>query len=52
MCPSGPALMQEMRARVLELASRRETLVELSWDPPWDPRTDASPEAQAEVGLW
>jgi len=26
--------------------------VELEWNPPWDPRTEASDEVKAMLGIW
>jgi metal-sulfur cluster biosynthetic enzyme len=30
----------------------QESEVELVWNPPWDPRKEASDDVKAELGIW
>jgi len=51
MCPIAPYLMELVRVAALQASGLREATVELVWDPPWDPRTMATEDAQADLGL-
>lgn len=51
-CPYGPQLLAETERRASEAASGLPTRIELVWDPPWDPFTDASDDALAVLGIW
>lgn len=51
-CPEGPAIVQEVEQTVRFLPGVKEAAVELVWNPPWDPRTEASDEVKALLGIW
>ncbi|MGC8915966.1 MAG: metal-sulfur cluster assembly factor [Thermoanaerobaculum sp.] len=51
-CPEGPAIVQEVEQTVRFLPGVTEAAVELVWNPPWDPRTEASDEVKAMLGIW
>lgn len=51
-CPYGPVLLQEVEETVRALPGVKEASVQLEWDPPWDPRTEASEEVKAMLGIW
>jgi metal-sulfur cluster biosynthetic enzyme len=51
-CPMGPELLAAVKGRVLELPGVQRVDVELVWSPPWYPRTDASDEVKAMLGIW
>lgn len=51
-CPEAPRILEEVRATVAALPDVTSAAVDLVWSPPWDPRTDASEEVQAELGIW
>lgn len=51
-CPEGPAIVQEVEQTVRFLPGVKEAAVELVWSPPWDPRTEASDEVKAMLGIW
>ncbi|MCS7183071.1 MAG: metal-sulfur cluster assembly factor [Thermoanaerobaculum sp.] len=51
-CPEGPAIVQEVEHTVRSLPGVKEAAVELVWNPPWDPRTEASDEVKAMLGIW
>ncbi len=51
-CPEGPMIVEQVKMIVAGLPGVAESEVELQWSPPWDPRTDASDEVKAELGIW
>ncbi|HPW54246.1 MAG: metal-sulfur cluster assembly factor [Thermoanaerobaculaceae bacterium] len=51
-CPEAPRILEDVRAVVAALPGVAAAAVDLVWSPPWDPRTDASEEIQAELGIW
>ena len=52
MCPMGPQIMEAVRTQTLTVPEVRECQVDMVWSPPWDPRTDASEDVRAELGIW
>jgi len=52
MCPLGPEIIAAVRNAVTGVEGVTSCMVELVWSPPWDPRTDASEECRAELGIW
>jgi len=52
MCPMGPEIIAAARNAVLGMVEVNNCMVELVWSPPWDPRTDASEDCRAEMGIW
>jgi metal-sulfur cluster biosynthetic enzyme len=52
MCPMGPQIMDAVRNKTLSVAGVRHCQVDMVWSPPWDPRTDASEDVRAELGIW
>ena len=52
MCPMGPEIMGAVRRQVLTVPGVKFCGVDLVWSPPWDPRTDASEDAKAVMGIW
>ncbi len=51
-CPEGPAIVAAVEHTLATIPGVTEGSVQLEWDPPWDPRTDASDEVKAELGIW
>jgi len=51
-CPEGPELVAAVEHTVRTLPGVVEGSVVLEWNPPWDPKTDASDEVKAELGIW
>jgi len=47
MCPYGPMLLEEIRARVSELEDVKGVDIEVTFDPPWQP----SAELRAVLGV-
>ena len=52
MCPMGPQIMEAVRKTALNVDGVSHCQVDLVWSPPWDPRTDASEDAKATMGIW
>lgn len=51
-CPEGPAIVHEVEHTLSHLPGVKEAAVELVWNPPWNPRTEASEEVKAMLGIW
>jgi metal-sulfur cluster biosynthetic enzyme len=51
-CPEGPMIVEAVNEALRALSGVREAEVDLQWNPPWDPRTEASDEVKAELGIW
>ena len=49
-CPVAESLPNEVELRVLSVPGIRDALVNLVWDPPWDP-SKMSDEARLELGM-
>jgi FeS assembly SUF system protein len=49
-CPVAESLPQEVELRVLSVPGIRDAVVNLVWDPPWDP-LKMSDEARLELGM-
>ena len=47
MCPYGPMLVEEIKAKVSELEGVKEVDVEVTFDPPWKP----SEELRSTLGV-
>jgi metal-sulfur cluster biosynthetic enzyme len=52
MCPMGPEIMNAVRDKTLAVSGVEHCQVDMVWSPPWDPRTDASEDVRAELGIW
>jgi FeS assembly SUF system protein len=49
-CPVAESLPNEVELRVLSVPGIRDAVVNLAWDPPWDP-SKMSDEARLELGM-
>ncbi len=52
MCPMAPEIIAATRNAALGVDGVQNCMVELVWSPPWDPRTDATEDCRAEMGIW
>lgn len=52
MCPEGPEIVAAVEFAVKRLPGVTEGTVTLQWNPPWDPRKEASDDVKAELGIW
>jgi metal-sulfur cluster biosynthetic enzyme len=51
-CPVGPMLQSQVYGVAAGFPGARNVQVDLTWTPPWDPRTMASEEAKDILGIW
>ncbi len=51
MCPVAESLPPEVEIKVKQLEGIRSAAVEITWDPPWDPKM-MSEAAQLELGMF
>jgi len=52
-CPLGPVIKSQAQAVLTSnFDSIQDVELNLVWTPRWDPRTMASEEAKAELGIW
>lgn len=51
-CPYAPALIAATEAAIKHVSEGREPIVQLVWEPPWNPREDASEEVLDAFGIW
>ncbi len=52
-CPLGPIIRTQAYATLTSAyPAVRDVDINLVWTPRWDPRTMASEEAKAELGIW
>jgi metal-sulfur cluster biosynthetic enzyme len=52
MCPVGPMFKQSVHERVESLPGVKSTKVDITFDPPWDPREMASDDVKTMLGIW
>ena len=52
MCPYGPMLLAMVHSAVAKLPTVRDVNVDLTFAPPWDPKTMASDEAKDTLGIF
>jgi metal-sulfur cluster biosynthetic enzyme len=51
-CPLGGLIAEQIREAVVEMPGVRAVELNLTFSPPWDPRTMASEDARMELGIW
>jgi len=51
-CPEGPEIVAAVDNALRSLPGVSEASVELQWTPAWDPRTEASDDVKAMLGIW
>ncbi len=52
MCPMGPEIVAATHDAAAGVDGVEGVDVQLVWQPPWDPREDASDDVKAELGIW
>jgi metal-sulfur cluster biosynthetic enzyme len=52
MCPIGPMFKEAVETKVRSLDGVEQAAVEITFTPPWDPRTMASDDAKVQLGIW
>ena len=51
-CPLGPVIEGQIHDILLDMPGVKEVTPELTFSPPWDPRTMASDEVKMQLGMW
>ena len=51
-CPLGPVIDGQIKDAVMDLPGVKEVASELTFSPPWDPRTMASDDVRMQLGIW
>jgi metal-sulfur cluster biosynthetic enzyme len=52
MCPVGPMFKRLVEDKVMSVEGVKSVKVEITFTPPWDPRTMASEDAKFDLGIW
>lgn len=52
MCPVGPMFKKSVEDRVLAVEGVKTATVDITFTPPWDPRTMASDDVKVLLGIW
>lgn len=50
-CPMGPALMNSVQQRCLAIEGVKDAVVNLVFDPPWNPRIHCTEDGKMELGI-
>ena len=51
-CPLGPLLLGQIQDKLMDIEGVKDVEVEITFSPPWDPRTMASDEIKMQLGIW
>jgi metal-sulfur cluster biosynthetic enzyme len=51
-CPAGPLITSQVESVVGSLPDVDKVDVDITFSPPWDPKTMASDEVKAMLGIW
>ena len=51
-CPVGPQFKASVEDKVMDMEGVRTVKVEITFEPPWDPRIHASEDAKFDLGIW
>jgi metal-sulfur cluster biosynthetic enzyme len=52
MCPVGPMFKKSVEDHVLALDGVKTVNVDITFTPPWDPKTMASEDVKVLLGIW
>ncbi len=52
MCPVGPMFKQAVLSKVEGVEGVQSAKVDITFDPPWDPREMASDDVKLQLGIW
>ena len=52
MCPVGPMFKESVETKVRSMEGVAKANVEITFTPPWDPRTMASDDVKVLLGIW
>ena len=51
-CPLGPVIDGQIQDVLMDLPGVKDVISQLTFSPPWDPRTMASDEVKMQLGIW
>jgi metal-sulfur cluster biosynthetic enzyme len=51
-CPLGPVISGQIENLVMDLPGVNQVTPELTFSPPWDPKTMASDDVKMQLGIW
>ena len=51
-CPLGPVIDAQIKDALESLPGAKAVDAELTFSPPWDPRTMASDDVRMQLGIW
>lgn len=51
-CPLGPVISGQIENLLMDLPGVDEVTPELTFSPPWDPKTMASDDVKMQLGIW
>jgi len=51
-CPLGPVIDGQIQDVLLDLPGVKDVQSELTFTPPWDPKTMASDDVKMQLGIW
>jgi metal-sulfur cluster biosynthetic enzyme len=51
-CPLGPIIDGQIQNILADLPGVKEIETDLTFNPPWDPRTMASDDVKMQLGIW
>jgi metal-sulfur cluster biosynthetic enzyme len=50
-CPIGPQLMAQVQQRCVAIEGIKDAVVNIVFDPPWNPRIHATEDGKMELGI-
>jgi metal-sulfur cluster biosynthetic enzyme len=51
-CPLGPVISGQIESLIMDLPGVSQVTPELTFSPPWDPKTMASDDVKMQLGIW
>ncbi len=51
-CPLGPVIEGQIQDMVTDLPGVKDVITDLTFTPPWDPKTMASDDVKMQLGIW
>ncbi len=51
-CPLGPVIDGQIQSLLMDLPGVKEVVSDVTFNPPWDPRTMASDDVKMQLGIW
>lgn len=52
MCPVAPMIKQSVQDALDAIPGAKEAEIDITFSPPWDPRTMASDDVKVMLGIW